>query len=82
MTDEWLTSATNTSVVEDEDIRDDLSACGRAVDGNVVSSEDLDDQVTPRAQTLRKSEESVFMTFSLTMAHSNTSARAALLLLE
>ena len=33
MADEWLTSATSTFVVEDEDIRDDLTACGRAVDG-------------------------------------------------
>jgi len=54
--DEWLTSATSTFVVEDEDIRDDLTACGRAVDGKCgfVGGPSR----ASHAQALRKSEES------------------------
>ena len=54
--DEWLTSATSTFVVKDEDIRDDLTACGRAVDGKCgfVGGPCR----ASHAQALRKSEES------------------------
>ena len=48
LADEWLTSAMNTSVVDDEDIRDDLTAAVVLLMANVVSSEDLVEQVTPK----------------------------------